>query len=149
MSAFKGYFFKIIDTSNSDNSIEFPLKYMSISTWTSTPNQREELKAYRDDNSRELHRTTASGQKSVFSFTVRKGLRLADKTKIMKYFTDREVDTVQRKSKIEFWDDEHNTYKTGYFYRPNMEFPIDHVIKNADGTWDLSYGELSLEFIEY
>ena len=137
--SFSGYLLKAVATST-----VFPTQFIKLESWTSTPNQREELVAYRDDNSRNLTRITAAGRKSVFSFTTRENLHLADKQAIQDFFYNAEVDHDQRKIQLEFWNDETNSYQTGYFYRPNMQFPIKRI---ADD--DIIYGELTLEFIEY
>lgn len=141
--AFEGYLFASCDANFRMKQV-FPNKYIQYNSWSSTPNQREEIKAYRDDNTRNLTRVTAAGMKSVFSFKVRSNLHLDDKMEIQQFFTNAELDTTQRKINIKFWDDENNTYKTGTFYRPNMKFPI---VKITDD--DIVYGELTIECIEY
>ena len=141
--AFEGYLFAVCDANFNVKKV-FPNKYIQFNSWSSTPNQREEIKAYRDDNTRNLTRITAAGKKSVFSFKVRSPLHLEDKIIIQKFFTDYEIDKEQRKVNLRFWDDENNAYKTGTFYRPNMPFPI---IKITDD--DIVYGELTIDCIEY
>ena len=63
MSNWAGYLLKAVKT----NAI-FPHKYIAYESYNTTPNQREEIKAYRDDNTRDLTRITAEGTKSVFGF---------------------------------------------------------------------------------
>lgn len=135
----RGYLLKATAT----NTL-FPDKYISFNTWKSTPDQREELKAYRDDNTRNLTRVTAAGKKSIFSFSTRPSINLEQKMEIQNFFYNAEIDHVQRKIHLEFWNDETNDYDEGDFYRPNLEFPI---IRIEDDT--IIYGELKLEFIEY
>lgn len=143
MSNWKGYLLKTVG-SGTTPGVVFPNKYINWASWSATPEQREELVAYRDDNSRELHRVTAEGKKSVFSFVTRKKLTLAEKDEILHFFTDNEVDPVQRKIQLEYWNDATSNYKTGYFYRPNMQFKI---VKISDtNIW---YDEMTFEFIEY
>lgn len=140
---FEGYLFASCDANFKPKKI-FPNKYIQYNSWSSTPNQREEIKAYRDDNTRNLTRVTAAGKKSVFSFKVRGNLHLDDKIEILNFFTDAELDHEQRKVNLKFWDDENNEYKTGTFYRPNMKFPIMKITDD-----DIIYGELTIECIEY
>ena len=140
---FKGYLFASCDVNFNVKQV-FPNKYIQYNSWSSTPNQREELKAYRDDNTRNLTRITAAGKKSVFSFKVRSPLHLEEKIEIQEFFTRAEIDPEQRKINIQFWDDEINDYKTGTFYRPNMQFPITKITGD-----DIIYGELTIECIEY
>lgn len=140
---FAGYLYKSVRTGEI-----FPLKYIQFNTWKSTPNQREEIKAYRDDNSRDLTRITAAGMKSVFEHKTRKSLHLADKQIILDWFHRAEEPTAeghtQRKVRLEFWDDENDVYKEGTFYRPNMDFKIIRIEPT-----DIIYDELELKFIEY
>lgn len=139
---FRGYLIKATRTGKI-----FPLKYIKFESWNSTPKQREEIKAYRDDNTRNLTRITAEGMKSVFAFETREKLHLAEKMEIQSFFTDAEEDSEahhQRKVQLEYWNDETNQYETAYFYRPDTQFPI---IKITDD--DIIYGSLKLEFVEY
>lgn len=140
---FAGYLFASCNANFTVKQI-FPNKYIQYNSWTSTPNQREEIKAYRDDNTRNLTRVTAAGKKSVFSFKVRSPLHLEDKILIQRFFEDAEIDHEQRKVNLQFWDDEKNEYRTGTFYRPNMQFPITKITED-----DIIYGELTIECIEY
>ena len=135
--AFAGYLLK------SGNDI-FPDKYIEFGSWESTPDQREEIKAYRDDNTRNLTRVTTAGRKSVFSFKTRDNLHLADKEIIQNFFTSHETNATERKVSLTFWNEETNSYDTGYFYRPNMKFPIKRITSS-----DIIYGSLQFDFVEY
>lgn len=139
MSNWKGYFIKATKTGTI-----FPMEYIQWDTYSTTPNQREELKAYRDENSRDLIRVTAAGKKTVFSFKTRNNLHLIDRETIQNFFNAGESNIEQRRISLEYWDDENLTYATGDFYRPNTPFNIRKVTKN-----DIIYKEMTLEFIEY
>lgn len=138
MSNWQGYLFKAVAT----NQI-FPMKYIAFDTWESTPNQREEVKAYRDDYTRKLTRITASGKMSTFSFTTIDNLHLADKMAIQKFFTDAETDHIQRNIILQFWNEESNSYTQGVFYQPNPKFKI----KRCTDT-DIIYKERTIELIQ-
>lgn len=139
MSAFNGYLIKATAT-----GIIFPNKYIVYESWNSTPNSREEIKAWRDDNTRDLFRITAQGTKSSFSFNVRAGLHLSDKIAIQQFFTNAEVNHLERKIQLTYWNDEDNAYKTAYFYRPDIEFTIRKITDD-----DIIYKEFSISLIEY
>lgn len=143
MVTFNGYLLKAVKT----NKI-FPSEYILTETWNSTPKQREEIKAYRDDNTRDLTRVTAQGTKSVFSFETRNNLHLEDKIAIQKFFTDAEEDTeeahLQRKVQLQYWNDETNQYETSYFYRPDIQFTIKKITTN-----DILYNSFKFDFVEY
>lgn len=141
-NSFRGYLVKAVRT----NTV-FPLQFIQYDSYKSTPNQREEIKAYRDDNTRDLTRVTASGKKSVIEFKLRP-LHLEDKMSVQQWLYNA-MDTTQeaheqRKLQLEFWDDEENVYKTGYFYIPNTDFQIKRIQDE-----DIIYKEITLKFIEY
>ena len=147
--AFAGYLLKYSYTSGGRTiDVIFPHNYIQLESWKSTPNQREEIRAYRDENTRNLTRVTASGKKSIFSFKTRPNLHLAEKQAIQTFFTQGEIrtggDANERKIKLTFWNEETNNYQTGWFYRPNMEFPIIKITNS-----DIIYGALDFSFVEY
>ena len=138
-SPFKGYLLRAVATDTILSG-----EFINTSSWKSTPNQREEIKAWRDDNTRNLYRITAKGKKSAFSFETIDGMNLAQKMAFLKFFTDAESNAEERKIQLEYWNDEDNAYKIGYFYRPNMEFTIQEY--TAD---DIIYARMSFEVVEY
>lgn len=138
MSNWNGYFIKATKT----NTI-FPMKWIVVDSYETIPNAREEIKAYRDENTRNLTRVTASGHKTSLKFTVRP-LHLADKIKVQKFFTDNESNSTQRKIQLQYWNDEDNVYKTAYFYRPDITFKIKQTTKN-----DIKYDSFDIDLIEY
>ena len=142
----QGYLLKATKTDE-----EFPLEYIAWESWNSTPNAREEIKAYRDDNSRNLHRITAVGHKTSIQFKTRPNLTLEDKIAIQKFFTDAEAEETdvtlahrERKVQLKYWNDEDNMYKTSYFYRPDIKFTIKKV---TDDT--IIYKEIEIHLVEY
>lgn len=137
----RGYFFKATKTGQI-----FPKKYIQFDSFKQTPNQREEIKAYRDDNSRQLFRFTADGMKTVGNFKTPKHLHLEDKIKIQNFFVNAEElgDRKERKIHLEYWNEEDNNYTTGWFYRPNLEFSINHITDD-----DIIYNEQQIDLIEY
>ena len=138
MASFRGYLLR------AGNGSVFPHEYINYESWESTPKQREEIKAYRDENSRDLTRITAAGRKSVFQFNTRPKLHLADIERILHWFYDCEVDHDQRKMYLEYWNEEDIDYRTGYFYRPDTKFPIRQILPN-----DIIYKETTINFVEY
>ena len=139
MDNFKG----ILLYRTADNK-PFPQQYIEMGSWSSNPDQREEIRAYRDDNTRALTRITAQGRKSIFSFATRNNLHLKDKIAIQNWFTEKEVNSTERKIQLTFWNEETNNYDTGYFYRPNLEFKIKSIIGN-----DIIYDSMQFDFVEY
>ena len=139
MSNWKGYILKATATGQI-----FPNEYIAEESYTSEPNHREEIKAYRDDNTRNLTRVTAQGTKSSISFTTRTNLHLNDKMAIQAFFTNAESIPLERKINFEYWNDEDNTYHTGDFYRPDIKFQMKKIMEN-----DIIYKEITISLIEY
>lgn len=137
MANFEGYLFK------SGNDI-FPHQYINYESYSTLPNSREEIKAYRDDNTRDLTRVTASGTKSSFSFKTRPNLHLADVEEILKFFTSHESSALERKIELTYWNNESLEYKTSNFYRADITFEIKQITDN-----DIIYNEAEISLVEY
>ena len=142
-SDWKGYLLRARKTDN-DEWETFPMQYINEASYEVTPNQREEIKAYRNENTRNLHRVTAAGKKTSISFKTRPNLHLKDKIAIQRWFTSNENNHNQRRITIRFWNDEDNEYKTGDFYRTDIKFTIKKVTDD-----DIIYDELQVELVEY
>lgn len=147
----KGYFFTIPATSGTAAQKEayelanaFPMRLIAFESWRSKPNVREEIKAYRDDNTRNLTRITASGKKSSFEFKTMDGMKLEDKITLLSWFTSHESDAQQRKITLKYWNDEESAYKTGTFYRANTDFEVSFVDAST-----IYYKPATFSLIEY
>ena len=71
-------------------------------------------------------------------------LTFEDKIEIQNYIKNGLEDELQRKYKVTYWNDETNTYETGYFYIPDTQFSI-YTIKNNS----ILYNSFKLTLIEY
>jgi hypothetical protein len=136
---FKGYLIKSVASGKI-----FPNEYINYESWESNPNQREEIKAYREENSRDLHRITASGRKTALKFDTRPNLHLADIRVIKKWFSDAESNADERKMDIEFWDDDKSLYREITVYRANPKFKIKKITDD-----DIIYLSQTVDLIEY
>lgn len=137
MGDFQGYLFK-------SNKRNFPNKYIQYSTYSTLPNSREEIKAYRDDNTRNLTRVTASGTKSSFSFKTRPNLNLTEVKDILKFFTESEESALERKIQLTYWNNEDLEYKTSYFYRADITYTIKQITDD-----NIIYDEMEISLVEY
>ena len=157
MGNFLGYFFKATKT-----NVNFPNQYVKYDSYATTPNHREEIRAYRDENTRELYRITADGMKTKITFSTRENLHKADKEAIQSFFTNAEAQESdsytawkQRKVQLTYWNEEDGAYETSYFYRPNLQFKINHIeptnqVDSSDNViYDIIYDSLDMELIEY
>ena len=139
---FKGYLIKSAEV----DDLIFPEKYISLESYESTPDQREEVEAYRDDYTRDLTRVTADGMKSKVEFSLLDGLTLEQKMEVQDFFNKSMVDEKERKVHIEYWDDEKNEYKPAYFYYPDIKYQIIRIDKEKN---TLIYKAIKYTLIEY
>lgn len=121
-----------------------PNKYLAYDDYTATPNQRTEVEAYRDLNNL-LHRDTSPNFKTKIDFNTRP-LWLAEKIEMQRVFTSGLVNKGQRKYNVTFWDDEENTYKTGVFYIPDVDYKIINV---DEETNNILYNKMRFALIQY
>lgn len=138
MSNFQGYLLKF-------GSVELPNKYLKYDSYSATPNQRTEIDAYRDDYTQELYRITSEGVKTkIEAETV--PMYLEDKIEFMDVLQSGLDNRLQRKYNVTYWNDEDNSYKTGYFYIPDTQFSIHRVDVKKNS---ILYNSFKLTLIEY
>ena len=56
------------------------------------------------------------------------------------------VNRAQRKYNVTYWDDEQNTYRTGVFYMPDVDYKIINV---DEETKNILYNKMRFALIEY
>lgn len=115
-----------------------PLNY--IMEYTSTPYQRMEADAQRDQNGN-LHRTTLPNFKTSIKLTTHI-LTLDEKIRFQNIIGY--AISPQRKVQVTYWNDEINNYSTGWFYLPDIQF----TVMDASAT-DITYNPITIELIEY
>ena len=119
-------------------------KYLAYDDYTATPNQRTEVEAYRDLNNL-LHRDTSPNFKTKIDFNTRP-LYLEEKIDLQSTFASGLVNRAQRKYNVTYWDDDQNTYKTGVFYMPDVDYKIINV---DEETKNILYNKMRFALIEY
>ena len=113
MSNYKSYLLKFGDT-------EFPNN--SFAEYLSTPDQRMDNDAERDDNGGLQRSTLPTGKTSItFSTHI---LHLNEKINMQNIINSAIVNTVQRKCYVTYWNDETTSDDSGYFYIPDIEFSV-------------------------
>lgn len=110
--------------------------------FSSTPDQRLESNAERD-NTGELQRATLPNGKTSIKLSTHI-MSLEEKINFQNIINLSIVNEIQRKCRVTFWDDEINNYKTSFFYIPDIEYQI----MDADGS-GITYNPISVELIEY
>lgn len=136
MAGFKGWLLKF-------GTQEFPHELIKYKSWKSTPNQRQEIKAWQDNNGK-LHRDTVSHTRTKIEFETVDDLGLDEKMEIQRVMNSSMTDTRQRMADIEYWNDESNTYEKATIYVPDTTFPIAEI---DDGN--IRYSSIRIALIEY
>lgn len=134
MAAYDGYLLKF-------GSHVLPNSF--IQKYNSKPNQRLELSAERDGNAY-LHRETSPNYKSTVKPTI---MPLYDgQLELFKAIVaDGMVNERERKVHLTYWNVETQSYKSGDFYIPDIEYTVKHI--TDDGQ--LVYEGFEFELIEY
>lgn len=129
--AFQGWLIKI-------NGVEFPSwKFIQLSTYKSTPNQKQDEDSYRDADGL-LHRNILPHTCSKIEFNT-PHMHLDRKTEFQSFFSSgRETLT------LDYWNDEINDYSSGTFYTPDISYEIYSHSKD-----DIIYKPIRVAFIEY
>lgn len=133
--AFQGYLLKF-------GGIEIPHKYIQLESYSTTPDQRTELSAHRDNNNT-LHRVTSPNHKTTIKFNTIP-LNLTQKIELQTAMKKGLINEVERKYQVTYWNDEKNVYETGDFYMPD----VDYSIRNIKGN-NIEYSSIAFELIEY
>ena len=140
--AFNGYLIKL----GGSTGVELPMKYIKYETYKITPNQRLDLDTTRDTTGM-LHRNVLShtAMKVEFETIPMDNYNVAAlMTLLRNSFSDNQA----RKVTLDYYDVETDSYKTGTFYMPDIQW----TIRNVDLTGDfgvINYNGARLAFIEY
>ena len=134
--AFEGFLMKAFETT-------IPHKYIQISTYQTTPSQRQDLDSYQDSKGN-LHRTVVPHDRSKIVFKTMDNLKLAEKQEIQAFFNGAMTNARERKITLTYWNAEDNMYKMGSFYIPDVTYPIKRIMGN-----DIVYDSVEYHLIEY
>lgn len=135
-SDYRGYLVKFGD---------YALPNSFLNRYESTPNQRIEKKAWRD-NTEYLQRVTSPNFKTTFILEIRK-LSQGQKDLFESIKSNGLLDVYQRKYAAEYWNLETGVYANGEFYIPDTEYAISYIANNDTG--EMYYEPFTLEFIQY
>lgn len=121
-----------------------PLKYVYTSSYTITPNQRFDLDSYRNANGvlvrNALDHTSSDIKISTVPMTNR------ELPSLMSIITGAFQSYNERRVSLTYYCPDLDSYKTGTFYIPDIEFPIKSV-DTANKV--ITYDSFDIEFIEY
>ena len=139
--AFSGYLIKL----KGGTAEELPMKYMAISSYKATPDQRMESGANRATTGL-LHRTTVSHTATKIEFETPAQMTNKDISTLNALISGHYTDALQRKLDIQYYDNETDTYKDATVYVPDIDYSIDRVDKNKNIIY---YNPIRYAFIEY
>lgn len=131
--AYNGYLLKV-------GGKQIPNKFIQLSTYSITPNQRMESSAERDITGM-LHRETCehTATKIEFNTPYIRGVEVAELNDLLGIAGDH-----QRNVTVEYFDPETQSYKNADCYMPDVQYSIYSEINN-----DLLYSPIRYAFIEY
>lgn len=133
MSRYAGYFLKFGGT-------KLPNEYLT--SFSSTPNQRSELSAYRD-NDNLLNRVTSPNFKTKITLRT-KPLLIDEKINVQNIIAGGYTNYIERKASVTYYNDETDAYYTGDFYVPDVNFTVKYC---SGGT--ILYEPVEITLIEY
>lgn len=135
MSEYAGYLLKAYDGTILDS-------YIQADTYSTTPDQRQDSNSYRDGYG-ELHRTVLPCVCTTIAFST-VPMNLDDKIAFWDAINSGILDSMERKVKLTYWNDETNTYCTDTVYIPDTKFPIVSITSDT-----INYGSVSFQCIGY
>ena len=109
--------------------------------YSSTPNRRSEASAETDQIGR-LIRDTLPHKRTTVKFTTHM-MNLDDKINFQNIIARGLVNELKREHSVEYWNDETNSYYTGVFYIPDVEY----TVQDASAS-DIMYNPITVEIIE-
>lgn len=138
--AYNGYLIKLGGSAGT----ELPLKYISLGSYKSTPNQRMESKATRSVTGL-LHRTTVEHKATKIEFETpyidNRDLQTLNNM-IQNAFTN----NLERKLTINYYDQETDSYRDAVCYMPDVNYTIARIDSNTNTVY---YDSVRYAFIEY
>lgn len=138
--AYSGYLIRVGGSSGTN----LPMKYIKVDGYNITPNQRMESEAKRSVAG-VLHRTTVEHTATKIEFNT-PTLTNLDLNAMMTLFRNAWTSTAERKLSLQYYDMETDSYKTGDFYMPDIQYKIDHIDTALNLVY---YKDIRIAFIEY
>jgi hypothetical protein len=139
---FDKYFVKVIRASDGV-SVPIPNKYISITSYVSTPHQRQDIDSFQD-NLGHLHRNTLEHTRSKLEWNT-PPLTEREFLDLQNIFNSGIINAKERKAKIIHYCFDTHTYEQGEFYIPDITFTPLRIYPNGEVLLD----KVRLAFIEY
>ena len=139
--AFNG---KLIELKTNGSWVNFPIKYIKAESYKVTPDQRMESEANRSADGY-LKRTTVDHTASKIDFTTT-NLTNTDVKRINDMRTAAFTNAKQRKVDVRYYNPDTDSYNTGTFYMPDVDYEINRVDLQTN---TVHYNPIRFAFIEY
>lgn len=146
MYGFLGYLLQFVNPTT-EKTYKFPNTLFYLDSWNITPDQVTDVDSERDANN-DLHRNVPGKVKAKIEFTTKDGMLLSEKFSMQAGMKTGLVNAKERKYYCKYWDDQENVYKTGYFYMPDIKYPIKQLTDCGENS-SLQYGPIRFSLIEY
>lgn len=141
--SFNGYLLKLIAANGTKT--EIPLEYIRYSTYKITPNQRLDLDTGLRDITGVMHRNVVQHMVTKVEFHT-PSMNNVQLNWLLTLLRNHWRVAIERDVYLEYYDMETDSYKTGHFYIPD----IDYDIRNVDAANNIiNYNEVRIAFIEY
>jgi len=123
----------------------FPLGLIVTKSYKSTPNQRLDLSSSKRNLNGVLQRNVIRHMPFKVEFTLRK-MTNAELSQFTSFMRSHFTDELQREFYMRYYNDETDSYNTGRFYMPDVQYQKDTVdLQNRV----IKYAEARVAFIEY
>lgn len=133
---YQGYLVKI-------GNIKLDYKYIQYDSYTVTPNQRQDLDSFRDNNGY-LHRTVLPHTATKIDFET-PPMPESAKMALFGMLNSHYTNALERKLEIEYYSPDTSAYKTATVYMPDVDFKL----RTVDDQGQLWYDSIRIAFIEY
>ena len=122
---------------------KIPLKYIRFETYQATPQQAIDLDSYRAETGTLIRNVVGSKAKIEFNTPI---MSDSDWQAVWTIISAGFNNSNEKRLKLRYYDTLSNSYKTGFFYVPDVQTQIRNI---DESTGKIMYNEIRVAFIEY
>ena len=123
--------------------VTIPLEYIRFETYQATPQQAIDLDSYRAETGTLIRNVVGSKAKLEFNTPI---MSDSDWQAVWSIISAGFNNSNEKRLKLRYYDTLSATYKTGYFYVPDVQTQIRNI---DESTGKIMYNEIRVAFIEY
>lgn len=124
----------------------FPTKFIQAESYTITPQRRLDLDSGVNNANGVLQRNVLDHTPTTISFSVRDGLWNDENAELWAFIQNHYINAAEQKVTVNYYSPKTDSYETGDFYIPDIEFPI-YFVDSANQR--IQYRSYTIELIEY